>query len=112
MIARDRTAIRRTDLSKPLRTALQDGLVSTSTQVLDFGCGHGDDIRHLEETGINAFGWDPAHRPDGPRKSADVVNLGYIINVIENPDERADCLRSAWAFAPEWSGHPWIASPR
>jgi DNA phosphorothioation-associated putative methyltransferase len=27
---------------------------------------------------------------------ADVVNLGYVINVIENPEERAATLRRAW----------------
>jgi DNA phosphorothioation-associated putative methyltransferase len=99
MIARDRTAIRRSDLSKPIRRALQDGLVSSATEVFDYGCGHGDDVRHLEESGIKAFGWDPAHRPDGPVRIADIVNLGYVINVVENPTERADSLRTAWTFA-------------
>jgi DNA phosphorothioation-associated putative methyltransferase len=26
----------------------------------------------------------------------DVVNLGYVLNVIENPEERATTLKSAW----------------
>jgi DNA phosphorothioation-associated putative methyltransferase len=67
--------------------------------VLDYGCGHGDDVRYLEEAGIRASGWDPAHRPEGLRKITDVVNLGYVVNVVENPEERADSLRSAWKFA-------------
>lgn len=96
MIARDRTAIRRNELSRPIRTALHDGVVSAETEVFDYGCGHGDDVRHLEQEGIRAFGWDPAHRPDGPRNKADVVNLGYVVNVIENPEERADSVRNAW----------------
>jgi len=99
MIARDRTAIRRNDLSRPIRTALRDGVLSDQTDVLDYGCGHGDDVRYLEEAGIRASGWDPAHRPNGLRKTADVVNLGYVVNVVENPEERADSLRSAWKFA-------------
>jgi DNA phosphorothioation-associated putative methyltransferase len=99
MIARDRTAIRRNDLSRPIRTALHDGVVSKDTEVLDYGCGLGDDVRHLEQAGIRAFGWDPAHRPDGQRKKADVVNLGYVVNVVESPEERADSLRNAWNYA-------------
>ena len=30
---------------------------------------------------------------------ADVVNLGYVINVIEDPDIRRQALVSAWALA-------------
>src|SRR5215831_10961613 len=32
------------------------------------------------------------------RQEADVVNLGYVINVIEDPQERAATLRSAWGL--------------
>ncbi len=72
---------------------MKDGLLGLSTEVLDYGCGHGDDVKRLEQAGIRAFGWDPAHRPDGPRREADVVNLGYVVNVIENSEERAQTLR-------------------
>ncbi len=27
------------------------------------------------------------------------MNLGYVVNVIEDPIERAECLRKAWSFA-------------
>lgn len=99
MILRDRTAIRRTELSKPMRTALRDGILSPATEVFDYGCGLGDDIRRLESAGVKSFGWDPAHRPNGLRRSTDVVNLGYVINVIETPSERAATLRDAWTHA-------------
>lgn len=55
MIARDRTAIRRADLSMPLRTALHDGVLSSGTEVFDYGCGHGDDIRLDELDYISAI---------------------------------------------------------
>jgi DNA phosphorothioation-associated putative methyltransferase len=99
MILRDRTAIRRTELSRPVRAAVKDGIVSSGTAVLDYGCGLGDDVRRLQEHGIAAFGWDPAHHPDGEKRSADVVNLGYVVNVVERPDERAASLRDAWGYA-------------
>ena len=48
--------------------------------------------------GFSAAGWDPVYRPDGPRREADVVNLGYVINVIENPEERSATLHQAWGL--------------
>jgi DNA phosphorothioation-associated putative methyltransferase len=47
---------------------------------------------------VACSGWDPAYRPNAPRQEADVVNLGYVINVIENPDEREATLRAAWGL--------------
>ena len=38
--------------------------------------------------GIEAWGWDPAHRPDGDLVPVEVVNLGYVVNVIEDIGER------------------------
>jgi DNA phosphorothioation-associated putative methyltransferase len=35
----------------------------------------------------------------GSRRASDVVNIGYVVNVIENAAERADTLRDAWTFA-------------
>ena len=46
-----------------------------------------------------ASGWDPVHRPDGERNRSPVVNLGYVVNVIEDPGERCETLRKAWALA-------------
>ena len=39
------------------------------------------------------------HKPDGKRHSVDVVNLGYVLNVIERATERAETIRSAWKLA-------------
>ncbi|MEB3336589.1 MAG: DNA phosphorothioation-associated putative methyltransferase, partial [Leptolyngbyaceae bacterium] len=41
-------------------------------------------------------GWDPYYSPGTDLISADVVNLGYIINVIEDPAERRESLLKAW----------------
>jgi len=95
-IPRHRTAIRRGDFSLPVKCALRDGLVDLSTTVFDYGCGHGRDIELLAERGIVSQGWDPAFVPDHPRRSADVVNLGYVINVIEAPEERSQTLLKSW----------------
>ena len=96
---RQKTAIARTDYSRPIRIALTDGLISPQATVLDFGCGRGDDVRHLGLSGVHAKGWDPAHRADAELSPAQVVNLGYVVNVIEDTEERAQCLVRAWSFA-------------
>ena len=98
-VARHKTAMSRTALSRPLATALADQLIDPTQSLFDYGCGRGDDIRHLTKLGYTATGWDPTHRPDTERCPADVVNLGYVVNVIEDPAERAETLKSAWALA-------------
>lgn len=66
---------------------------------MDYGCGHGDDVQRLRLSGYDCDGWDPVLAPDGRRRSASVVNLGYVVNVIEHPSERVQVLRDAWSFA-------------
>lgn len=95
---RAHTAISRTDLSRPLKFAISDGIVTTDSQVFDYGCGRGDDLRRLGAMGYRASGWDPVHRPDAPHVRSTVVNLGYVVNVIEDVAERCDVLRRAWAL--------------
>lgn len=98
-VARHKTAINRIELSRPLRLALEDGVVSDQTSVFDYGCGKGDDLRRLQERNIPCSGWDPAYYPQGQKTKSDIVNLGYVINVIEDPGERVTTLRNAWALA-------------
>lgn len=95
---RARTAISRTDLSRPLKYAISDGLITTDTPVFDYGCGRGDDLRRLRAIGCQASGWDPVHRPDTPHVRSAVVNLGYVVNVIEDVAERCDVLNRAWTL--------------
>lgn len=98
-VPRHRTAMSRSAISRPVATVLSDQLVAESMTVFDYGCGRGGDVRSLSALGFHADGWDPAHRPNAERQPADVVNLGYVVNVIEDPIERADTLRSAWDLA-------------
>lgn len=95
-IARHKAALIRTDLSKPVRLALEAGLLTPETTFFDYGCGHGGDVERLGDRGYTSSGWDPYYRPDAPCTSADIVNLGYVINVIEDTAERRDALLHAW----------------
>ena len=97
-IERHRAAMVRTTLSKPVRIALEAGLFTAETTFFDYGCGHGSDIQHIETLGYTASGWDPHYQPSTPRQAADIVNLSYIINVIEDLSERREALLSAWTL--------------
>jgi DNA phosphorothioation-associated putative methyltransferase len=98
-VVRHRTAIIRRDLSQPVQMLVSHRIVTESTTVLDYGCGQGDDVAALAANGFHAFGWDPHYAPDGPRRPADIVNLGFVLNVIEDRHERAETLVAAYGFA-------------
>lgn len=95
-IARHKTAIRRPSFSLPIKCLLRDGLLNASTTMFDYGCGHGKDLKLLSDMDIRCAGWDPVLRTETKRERADVVNIGYVINVIEDARERSAALRSAW----------------
>lgn len=98
-IARHRTAQRRATFSSPIRHLMELGFLDGTHTLFDYGCGHGDDLRLLRKLNVSAHGWDPVFYPDGDRHPADLVNLGFVLNVIEDPDERSQTLRDAFALA-------------
>lgn len=98
-VERHRTAIDRNQLSQPMQILARHNYFNGDYSVLDYGCGKGDDIRELEAHGIDISGWDPVHRPDGDILNADIVNLGFVLNVIEDRDERDETLKRAYGYA-------------
>ena len=101
VIHRANTAIRRSGCSRPIAIALADGLINKEKRVFDYGCGHGEDIRYLSSQRIKTAGWDPFHCPKGQKQTAEVVNLGYVLNVIEDPTERSETLLAAFNLCKE-----------
>jgi len=98
-VRREKTAIARYRYSRPVMLALSHGLIATDTSVFDYGCGRGEDLRYLQSVGIDAAGWDPHFSPATAIEPADFVNLGYVLNVIEDPDERRKTLQKAYGLA-------------
>ena len=98
-IARHKTAMVRTALSRPITRALEDGIITAETSVLDYGCGRGGDVARLKRLGIDCAGYDPVYRPALPQAPAQVVNLGYVINVIDDREERCRTVARAWSLA-------------
>ena len=98
-IQRHLTALSRTALSAPVQFLIKSGLITESIKVFDYGCGRGDDLRELSAMGFACEGWDPFYHQEGKRSPADIVNLGFVINVIEDPLERVEALYNAYALA-------------
>jgi DNA phosphorothioation-associated putative methyltransferase len=67
--------------------------------VFDYGCGKADDVKELEAHGLEVAFWDPVYHPQNTKRRADIVNLGYVLNVIEERKERDRVLRDAFKHA-------------
>ncbi len=98
-IDRHKTAIVRHELSGPMKTLAKQGYLDRRFSIFDYGCGRGDDLRELEAHGLDVLGWDPVFSPDNDKVNSDIVNLGFVLNVIEDQDERLEALLSAWELA-------------
>lgn len=100
-VARHRTALTRHGFSAPIQTLSRFGYLDGSKTLFDYGCGRGDDLRGLLENNVLASGWDPYYAPEQIKRQANIVNLGFVINVIESVDERIEALKGAFALASE-----------
>lgn len=95
-VQRHLTALARSAISAPVQLLLRHGLLAPGRSFFDYGCGRGDDIAAMSAEGFIASGWDPHYAPGRERNSADVVNVGFVINVIEDPAERVEVLQRAY----------------
>ena len=99
-IQRHLTALSRANLSAPVQMLVRHGLLrDETTSLFDYGCGRGDDIEALKRSGFQAHGWDPHYANDRPIFPCDLVNIGFVINVIEDPAERVEALHQAFKLA-------------
>lgn len=98
-VLRHLTALSRNNLSAPIQLLLRSGLLVPGATVFDYGCGRGDDINGLVASGFDVRGWDPHFAPANARCEADVVNLGFVVNVIEDAAERVDAIHRAFKLA-------------
>lgn len=98
-VARHLTALSRNNLSAPMQCLARHGYLDGTLSVFDYGCGRGDDVRNLTANNINVSGWDPHYAPENPKHRADIVNLGFVINVIEDYQERIEALAGAYELS-------------
>ena len=98
-VDRHRTAMSRSALSVPMQALARHGFLDGDRSVFDYGCGRGDDMAVLSSAGINVNGWDPHYAPGTRLEESDVVNLGFVLNVIEEPSERIEAIQAAYGLA-------------
>jgi DNA phosphorothioation-associated putative methyltransferase len=79
-----------------MQALARHGLLIPDRSVLDYGCGQGDDVRALQAGGIPVIGWDLHFAPSVLLEPADIVNVGFVLNVIEEPRERLQTIRRAF----------------
>lgn len=101
VVERYRTALSRSNLSAPMQILARFGFLDGSKTLFDYGCGRGDDVRNLRANGIEVGFWDPHYAPDGVKTPAQIVNLGFVVNVIESYSERMEAVRGAFQLAQE-----------
>jgi len=95
---RDLTAMARLEPSRPIRLAVEHGILGKKTPFFDFGCGRGADVDWVASLGGKSRGWDPVHRPKERPTKTEIVGLTYVVNVIEDPAERDQVLKEAWSL--------------
>ena len=100
-IFRYRTALKRKKLSSCVGAFLDTTLSSIDSVIFDYGCGRGDDVSLLKKSGYkNVFGWDPHFFPDSEKLlEADFVTLSFVLNVIEDKEERSKTLLEAYSIS-------------
>lgn len=91
-----KTAIRRNKPSAPLRSILSAIKFNQPDKIdwLDYGCGKGDDVRHLKSLGFNVTGYDPFHAPIKlGNKKYSFVSCTYVLNVLDS-NTRLEVLKN------------------
>jgi DNA phosphorothioation-associated putative methyltransferase len=100
-VFRHRTALKRKKLSSCMGALVDSSLVTNKSKIFDYGCGRGDDVSILAQNNFeNVSGWDPYFAKDNviPKKS-EFVSLSFVLNVIEDVDERHSVLKKAFKIA-------------
>jgi len=95
------TAKERDRASFPTRKLLAMGHIQG--RVLDFGCGHGADVRFLEERGFDVVGYDPHYAPERPEGPFDTILCHYVLNVLMQREQTNVLMDVAELLRPSGS---------
>ena len=100
-VFRHRTALKRKKLSSCMGALVDSSLVTNKSKIFDYGCGRGDDVSILAQNNFeNVSGWDPYFAKDNAiPKNSEFVSLSFVLNVIEDADERHSVLKKAFKIA-------------
>ena len=101
LIDSSKTAISRNTLSLPMQILEKEGYLDGAYTILDYGCGKGEDVSILKKRGVSARCYDPHFFPTKPKRKANIVNLGYVLNVMPTKAERRRVLKRAFDLATD-----------
>lgn len=79
------TAIERDKLSFPAQLLLNKNLLQG--KILDFGCGLGNDVKILQQKGLDITSYDPYYFPEYPNGKFDTIMCCYVLNVLFSEDQ-------------------------
>ena len=102
------TAKAREHLSFPAKMLFNQNLLVGD--VLDFGCGFGNDVKLLQEKGINIVGYDKHYFPDYPKKKFDTIICFYVLNVLMLEEQATVLMELSQLIKP--TGKVYIAVRR
>ena len=68
-----------------------------ANEMLDYGCGHGEDAKHLNSQGCQVSIYDAHYQPIEIVNWFKVVTCIYVLNVIEHESERREVIEKVKA---------------
>lgn len=86
------------------RLAAKEGAIGPGLTVFDYGCGRWPETTEAYVRGLGCpvyAAWDPNWRPSTAHALLmryDAVCMSNVLNVIENPEERAEAIAHAWSL--------------
>jgi len=85
-----RTAMSRKNFSTPVQYLLKKDLINKDVDILDYGCGRGYDVEHLNDDNYNVIGYDPngKYADANIARTFQIVMCNFVLNVIQDADER------------------------
>lgn len=102
------TAKERDSLSFPAKILLNKKLLIGD--VLDFGCGFGNDVTLLKTKGISIEGYDKHYFPEFPEKKYDTILCFYVLNVLFQEEQAIVLMELSQLIKP--TGKVYIAVRR
>lgn len=79
------TAKERDKLSFPMNWLKRNNFLEG--EILDYGCGHGSDVKFLADLKYNVTGYDNYYFDEYPTKKYDIITCIYVLNVLEPVDQ-------------------------
>lgn len=96
------------DLSFPAKILFNQSLLIGD--VLDFGCGFGNDVKLLEQKGVKIEGYDSHYFPEYPKKAYDTIICIYVLNSLQLEEQETVLMELSQLLKP--SGKAYIAVKR